>query len=293
MMEFIERSSIFFSMVDTLTGIPKIYSKTARFVEKLGLDPNASPEYYVYYKFTTQDTNRVGRYEGQFVFINDTSSGNILTILTGATLNLNNISLIAGTLVLPIREPLFINVVESNISNDLPYDNCYVLEYNCCVTPFPSPLPSQTPYPKLSNTPTPTPTPPPTFLSYSSWLINYPTLTGAETNRTADPDGDGFDNNKEYAFDGNPTVGTPSLLSSSNNGSSAVFRFTGLKGAEANYTVQNTTNLSTTAFAPTSIPVTLSSDQTGLLLPVSYERREFSVPLSATNNFYRVIFNNQ
>jgi hypothetical protein len=170
MMEFIERSSIFFSMVDTLTGIPKIYSKTARFVEKLGLDPNASPEYYIYYKFTTQDTNRVGRYEGQFVFINDTSSGNILTILTGSTLNPSNINLIAGTLVLPIREPLFINVVESNISNDLPYNNCYVLEYNCCVTPFPSPLPSQTPYPRLSNTPTPTPTP-----------TNTPTLTPTPT----------------------------------------------------------------------------------------------------------------
>jgi hypothetical protein len=136
-------------------------------------------------------------------------------------------------------------------------------------------------------------TPPPTFLSYGNWLINYPTLTGAEANRTADPDGDGFDNNKEYAFDGNPTVGTPSLLSSSNNASSAVFRFTGLKGAEANYTVQSTTNLSTTTFAPTSIPVTLSTDQTGLLIPLSYERREFSVPLSATNNFYRVLFNNQ
>ena len=72
--------------------------------------------------------------------------------------------------MLPIREPLFINVVESNISNDLPYDNCYVLEYNCCVTPFPSPLPSQTPYPKLSNTPTPTPTP-----------TNTPTLTPTPT----------------------------------------------------------------------------------------------------------------
>jgi hypothetical protein len=182
MMEFIERSSIFFSMVDTLTGIPKIYSKTARFVEKLGLDPNASPEYYVYYKFTTQDTNRVGRYEGQFVFINDTSSGNILTILTGSTLNPSNINLIAGTLVLPIREPLFINVVESNISNDLPYDNCYVLEYNCCVTPFPSPLPSQTPYPKLSNTPTPTPTPTNTpTLTPTPTPTNTPTLTPTPT----------------------------------------------------------------------------------------------------------------
>jgi hypothetical protein len=140
----------------------------------------------------------------------------------------------------------------------------------------------------VNGTPTDNPSP---FLGYTAWLTAYPALT--DTAQSADPDGDGFSNFKEYAFDGNPTIGTPSLLSSTNNGSSAVFRFTGLKGAEANYTVQSTTNLSTTTFAPTSIPVTLSTDQTGLLLPVSYERREFSVPLSATNNFYRVIFNNQ
>jgi hypothetical protein len=140
----------------------------------------------------------------------------------------------------------------------------------------------------VNGTPTDNPSP---FLGYTAWLTAYPALT--DTAQSADPDGDGFSNFKEYAFDGNPTIGTPSLLASSNSGASVVFRFTGLKGAEANYTVQNTTNLSTTAFAPTSIPVTVSTDQTGLLLPVSYERREFSVPLSATNNFYRVIFNNQ
>ena len=94
MMEFIERSSIFFSMVDTSNGIPKVYTKSAGFVEKLEMDPNASPEFYVYYRFTTQDTSRVGRYEGQFVFINDT-----------------------GTLVLPIREPLFININQTTIFN--------------------------------------------------------------------------------------------------------------------------------------------------------------------------------
>jgi hypothetical protein len=135
MMEFIERSSIFFSMVNTETGIPKVYTKVAGFVEKLGMNPNASAEYYVYYKFTPQDTNKVGRYEGQFLFINET-----------------------GTLVLPIREPLYINIEESYISNDLPYNSCYVLNYNCCVTPFPTPVPSHTPYPELSNTPTPTQT---------------------------------------------------------------------------------------------------------------------------------------
>jgi hypothetical protein len=157
MMEFIERSSIFFSMVDTTNGIPKVYSKSAGFVEKLEMDPNASPEYYVYYRFTTQDTSRVGRYEGQFLFINDT-----------------------GTLVLPIREPLYINIVESYIANNLPYNNCYTLNYVCCVTPFPTPEPTQSPFPVLSQTQTPeptkTPTPTPTPTN-----TNTPTVTNTKT----------------------------------------------------------------------------------------------------------------
>ena len=115
MMEFIERSSIFFSMVNTENGNPKIYTKSAGFVEKLGMNPNASPEYYVYYRFTPEDTNRVGRYEGQFMFINET-----------------------GTLVLPIREKLFINITESFVANDLPYD----LNFDCQLTPFPTPTPT-------------------------------------------------------------------------------------------------------------------------------------------------------
>jgi 3-hydroxyisobutyrate dehydrogenase-like beta-hydroxyacid dehydrogenase len=41
MMEFIERSSIFFSMVSTDTGIPKVYTKSAGFVEKLEMNENA------------------------------------------------------------------------------------------------------------------------------------------------------------------------------------------------------------------------------------------------------------
>lgn len=149
MMEFIERSSIFFSMIETSTGIPKVYTKVARFVEKLGMNPNASAEYYVYYKFTSQDTNKIGRFEGQFLFINET-----------------------GTLLLPIREPLFINIVESYIATDLPYNNCYVLDYNCCVTPFPTPNPSPTQDFRLSMTPTQTPTQTPT---------NTPTPTPTQT----------------------------------------------------------------------------------------------------------------
>ena len=162
MMEFIERSSIFFTMVNTENGIPKVYTKSAGFVEKLEMDPNSTPEYYVYYRFTTQDTSRIGRYEGQFMFINNT-----------------------GTLVLPIRESLFINIVESYIANDLPYSDCYNLNFSCCVTPFPTPEPTQSPFPVLSQTQTPRPTVTPTVTqtpTVTNTPTNTPTFTPTNTN---------------------------------------------------------------------------------------------------------------
>jgi len=113
-MEMIEQSSIFFSMVNTETGIPKISSRPAGFVEKIFLDPNAEPEYYIYYQFTNRDTNRVGRFVGEFMLKND-----------------------EGVLILPIREKLYINVQESFIADDLEYTSCYVSQFPCCVnTPY-------------------------------------------------------------------------------------------------------------------------------------------------------------
>jgi hypothetical protein len=111
MMNLIEESAIFFSMVDVDTGIPKIITRPAGFVAKEMLDPNAEPEYYVYYQFTGNDTRKVGRYEGQFLFRNDD-----------------------GVLILPIRDKLYINIQESFIGDSLIYDNCYVSEFPCCNT---------------------------------------------------------------------------------------------------------------------------------------------------------------
>jgi hypothetical protein len=130
-MSLIEQSAIFFSMTDIETGIPKISSRPAGFVEKELINPNAEPEYYIYYQFTSKDTNRIGSYEGQFMLRGDD-----------------------GVLILPIREKLFINVQESFIADDLPYESCYVSEFPCCVNPL-SPIPIT---PSLTPTPTPTPT---------------------------------------------------------------------------------------------------------------------------------------
>ena len=135
-MKTIELSAIFFSMVDTATGIPKVTSRPAGFVEKTFIDPNAEPEYYIYYQFQNRDTNKVGRYEGQFMLRNDD-----------------------GVLILPIREKLYINIQESFIADDLPYDSCYVSEFPCCINgPFTTTT-TTSPCPSCPTCPPPTPTP--------------------------------------------------------------------------------------------------------------------------------------
>jgi hypothetical protein len=133
-MSTIEESAIFFSMVDTSTGIPKISSRPAGFVEKILLEPNASAEYYIYYQFTNRDTNRVGRYEGQFMLRNDD-----------------------GVLIVPIREQLFINVQESFIADDMEYSSCYVVEFPCCL-PYATTTTTTTVSPTTTSTTTVSPT---------------------------------------------------------------------------------------------------------------------------------------
>ena len=91
-MDSLGDASIFFTMINEGTGIPKIVSKPAYIVEVVGNDPNDLPEYYVYFKFTERDTNQVGQYSGEFLIRND-----------------------QGDLVLPLREELNIYIQESFI----------------------------------------------------------------------------------------------------------------------------------------------------------------------------------
>ena len=91
-MESLEVSSIYFSMVDVETGIPKIVSAPCEIVNLI-LPEGSPPEYYIYFKFTSMDTDTPGRYQGQFLIKND-----------------------EGNLILPIREDLYINIQESFIS---------------------------------------------------------------------------------------------------------------------------------------------------------------------------------
>jgi hypothetical protein len=92
LMQDLEVSTIFFTMIEEETGIPKIVSAPAEIVNLI-LPEGSDPEYYIYFKFTERDTNTPGRYQGQFLIKND-----------------------EGNLILPIREELFINIQDSFIS---------------------------------------------------------------------------------------------------------------------------------------------------------------------------------
>jgi hypothetical protein len=90
--DLIENSTILFSMVEVENGNFKIVNKKGGFTNKIFQEPNAKTEYYLYYPFSLFDTNKKGRYEGLFTLISED-----------------------GTSILPIKEKLYINVVENHI----------------------------------------------------------------------------------------------------------------------------------------------------------------------------------
>ena len=93
LMEALPLSTIFFTMIDEYSGIPKIVSAPCSIVSLIMNEPGAPTEYYIYFQFSSMDTDTPGRYKGQFLIKNDD-----------------------GNLILPLREQLYINVQDSFIS---------------------------------------------------------------------------------------------------------------------------------------------------------------------------------
>lgn len=124
--------------------------------------------------------------------------------------------------------------------------------------------------------------------AYESWSAYWQGLYPDFTNTApaADPDGDGFANSLEFAFDGNPAAGTPALLRAAISGNdvavSWVARNTGVL-----YNVYSTTNLAVGPWTNAPVTVTDSVDQTGIFLTNDYTRRQFTVPAS-DRSFFKV-----
>tara|TARA_B100001094_G_C17964835_1_gene687319 strand:+ start:78 stop:452 length:375 start_codon:yes stop_codon:yes gene_type:complete len=90
----LQNSNIFFSMADIVTGVKKIGKKPAKCILKSEYNGCEDEEYYISYQFTTKDTSKTGTYIGKFT----------IEFLDGS-----------GTLIVPIREELIINVLGGSI----------------------------------------------------------------------------------------------------------------------------------------------------------------------------------
>jgi hypothetical protein len=90
--ELIQNSNIYFSMSELTTGVKVIGKKPALCIPKYsecGYD-----EYHIGYKFSERETKKPGTYIGQFT----------IEFLNGY-----------GTLIVPIREELYIHVLDGSI----------------------------------------------------------------------------------------------------------------------------------------------------------------------------------
>ena len=58
----LSNSSIYFSMKDVKTGVPKILNAKAHIVAKTTVSVNSPVEYYIYYKWKSRDVNKSGRF---------------------------------------------------------------------------------------------------------------------------------------------------------------------------------------------------------------------------------------
>jgi Uncharacterized protein with a C-terminal OMP (outer membrane protein) domain len=125
---------------------------------------------------------------------------------------------------------------------------------------------------------------------YDAWVAYWQGVDPAFTSTagTDDPDGDLYDNNEEFAFDGNPTIGTGALLTATMVGRDVSFSYVALDDANtATYVVQATSDLAVGLWTNSAVVVTNSPDQSGISLPDRYSRKEFVVPVT-NREFYRV-----
>lgn len=90
----IQNSDITFCMTELSTGIKRIGNKEATCILKETDEDSTDEEYYIGYKFTEKDTKKAGTFIGEFTinFLDD-----------------------FGVLIVPIREELYIHILEGSI----------------------------------------------------------------------------------------------------------------------------------------------------------------------------------
>jgi hypothetical protein len=92
--EKVQNANIYFTMSDVITGVKRIAKRPAGIELVTPQSDCVGDEFYITYQFNTKETSVLGRYVGKFE----------IEFLDGS-----------GTLIAPIREELFINILEGSI----------------------------------------------------------------------------------------------------------------------------------------------------------------------------------
>ncbi len=92
--EKVQNANIYFTMTDIVTGVKRIAKKQAGIELVVPQSDCVGEEYYIVYQFLERETAIAGRFVGQFT----------IDFLDGS-----------GTLIVPIQETLYINVLDNGI----------------------------------------------------------------------------------------------------------------------------------------------------------------------------------
>jgi hypothetical protein len=92
--EMVQNAIIYFTMTDVITGVKRIAKKETGIQLVLPQSDCVGEEFYLIYQFTEKETSVAGRYAAQFT----------IEFLDGS-----------GTLIVPIREELFVSVLDGSI----------------------------------------------------------------------------------------------------------------------------------------------------------------------------------
>ena len=138
-------STIYFSMIDVDTGVYRIANALCSY---------SSERNSIYYQFTEKNTSKIGRFKGEF-----------------------SIQTTQGTVILPLRDVLFISILESIVDSDF---CCFPAPPPVTLDPTPTPTPTPTMSPTPTATPTATPTSTPTATPTPT-ITPTPTVTPTPT----------------------------------------------------------------------------------------------------------------
>lgn len=92
--EKVQNANIYFTMTNIVDGVKKIAKKPTGVELVMPQSDCVGEEYYLVYQFTEKETSVAGRFVGQFT----------IDFLDGS-----------GTLIVPIQETLYINVLDNGI----------------------------------------------------------------------------------------------------------------------------------------------------------------------------------